>query len=102
MTMPNFLIPGAAKSGTTSLFSYLAQHPQVFVSRPKEPKFFAYEGQTIRYNGPGDMENNSLTTGSLTQYESLFAKIPPGKKAIGEASALYLYVPEACERIKHY
>jgi len=55
MTLPNFLIIGAAKSGTTSLYAYLQQHPQVFMSSPvKEPTFFGHEGETGLFNGPGD------------------------------------------------
>ena len=38
--LPNFLIAGAAKCGTTSLYHYLGQHPDVFLSTPKEPNFF--------------------------------------------------------------
>lgn len=43
MVMPNFLIIGAAKAGTTSLYYYLDQHPEVFMSKTKEPRFFAVE-----------------------------------------------------------
>ena len=38
MTLPTFLILGATRSGTTSLHRYLGQHPDVFVSEPKEPR----------------------------------------------------------------
>ena len=34
---PNFILAGAAKSGTTALARYLADHPEVFLSKPKEP-----------------------------------------------------------------
>ena len=37
---------GAAKSGTTSLYRYLGQHPDVFTASEKEPHFFAFEGKT--------------------------------------------------------
>lgn len=40
---PNLFIIGAAKSGTTSLHAYLAQHPEIFMSDPKEPGFFVPE-----------------------------------------------------------
>ena len=43
MTMPNFLIIGAAKSGTSALWRYLGEHPDIFMSKKKEPHFFAYE-----------------------------------------------------------
>jgi hypothetical protein len=39
--LPNFLIVGAASAGTTSLYEYLRQHPQVFMARPKELNFFS-------------------------------------------------------------
>ena len=39
MALPNLLIVGAAKSGTTSLHNYLNQHPDVFMCSPKEPHF---------------------------------------------------------------
>ena len=37
--LPNFLIIGAAKSGTTSLYRDLRAHPQVFMAKSKELKF---------------------------------------------------------------
>jgi Sulfotransferase family len=47
MTLPTFLVIGAMKSGTTSLYDYLASHPQVFMARPKELHFFT-EGKNWR------------------------------------------------------
>ena len=44
MPWPTFLIIGAAKSGTTALYHYLRQHPQIYMSPVKEPNFFAFEG----------------------------------------------------------
>jgi len=49
MVMPNFLIIGAAKSGTTSLYEYLKQHPQIWMSPVKETNFFALEGETLSW-----------------------------------------------------
>jgi hypothetical protein len=40
---PNFFLVGASKAGTTSLYNYLSQHPQIFMSPVKEPHFFADE-----------------------------------------------------------
>jgi hypothetical protein len=40
---PTFLILGAAKSGTTTLYNYLRRHTDVFMSTPKEPMFFEAE-----------------------------------------------------------
>jgi hypothetical protein len=38
--IPNLFIVGAPKCGTTSLHYWLSQHPEIFMSEPKEPKFF--------------------------------------------------------------
>jgi hypothetical protein len=102
MTMPNFLIIGAGKSGTTSLYHYLKQHPEVYMSPVKEPKFFALEGKTLDFCGPGDdvhMNRKSIT--DIGAYRALFRGVT-NEKAVGEASTLYLYSPEAPVRIKHH
>jgi hypothetical protein len=76
-TLPNFLIVGAAKCGTTSLHNYLAQHPDVFMPAAKEPHYFV--------NGYGwDLEG----------YLGLF-RGAGSKAARGEASTGYLYSPES-------
>ena len=51
MTMPNFFIVGAQKAGTTSLYHYLDQHPQIYMSPRKEPHFF--EGMHSEFRRPG-------------------------------------------------
>ena len=99
MTMPNFLIIGAAKSGTSALYHYLRQHPQIYMSRRKETHFFGYEGRDPHTNGPGDTIGGAVT--NLTDYQALFADVKD-EIAIGEASPTYVYVPQACERIKQY
>ena len=71
---PNFFIAGTAKSGTTSLYQYLAQHPQVGMSSVKEPNFFTtWE--------PDDLD-------SLERYYHLFDNTS-GALAIGEASGYF-------------
>lgn len=77
MTLPTFLVIGAQKAGTTSLYLYLKQHPQVFMSRLKEPDFFVAE----RGWGRG-----------LEWYESLF-RSADGIEAVGEASTAYSMYP---------
>lgn len=47
MQMPNFLIIGAAKAGTSALYQYLKQHPQIYMSSVKEPAFFAVEDENL-------------------------------------------------------
>lgn len=102
MTMPNFLVIGAAKAGTTALYYYLKQHPQIYMSPEKEPKFFALEGDKLDFRGPGDRENiNKSAITDIETYRQLFKGVT-NEIAIGEASPLYLYSPKAAERIKKY
>ena len=89
MTMPNFLIVGAQKAGTTSLHYYLKQHPQIYMSPRKEPHFF--EGMHWDFYRPGRM---MLPVTDLADYQGLFEGVTD-EKAIGEASASYLYSPKA-------
>ena len=98
--MPQFLLIGAARAGTTAIYSYLRQCPEIFMPRVKEPNFFAFEGQTLACRGPGaDYINNSITR--LADYRDLFATSPPGA-VLGEASPLYLFADQAAARIRHH
>ena len=100
MTMPNFLIIGAAKSGTTALYQYLKQHPQIYMSPVQDPEFFSFEGEQLNFCGPGVTINTSSIT-NIEAYRRLFQGVSK-EIAIGERSALCLYIPKAAERIKHY
>lgn len=71
--MPNFLIIGTAKAGTTALYEYLKQHPQIYMSHEKEPKFFALEGVKLDFRGPHDQENiNRAAITDIEAYRNLF------------------------------
>ena len=102
MTMPNFIVFGAARSGTEALCDFLDQHPDVFVAPSKEPNFFIAEGRgTIPYHGPGDRETLQALDMWVTtreRYEALFAAAD-GAVAIGEGSSWYLYDEHAAGRI---
>jgi hypothetical protein len=97
MTMPNFLIIGTAKSGTTSLDRYLNQHPEIYMSSQQEPRFFIYDGEELDPQHP--VHTRTIT--DLEAYQALFNGVS-GEKAIGEASPAYLVEPRAPERIQHY
>ncbi len=101
--LPNFLIIGAAKAGTTSLWDYLSHHPQVYMPRKqKEANFFALEGTRPEFKGPGDDHwLNRIAITNLEDYEALFEGVTD-QVAIGEASPLYMYHPDAPRRIKAY
>lgn len=100
MTKPNFLIIGAAKAGTTSLYDYLNQHPQIYMSSPKEPRFFALEGEKLDFRGPARAINQTSVT-TWKEYCQLFQDVTT-ETAIGEASTIYLSDSQAPKRIQHY
>ena len=102
MVMPNFLVFGAAKSGTTSIYKYLEQHPDAFMSSFKEPGFFAFEGEKPTLNGPGAQKwVDKWVVTDLESYQKLFMDYK-GEKAIGEASPYYIYYEKSAPTIyKH-
>jgi hypothetical protein len=101
MVTPNFLIIGPAKGGTTSLYYYLQQHPQVYMSPVKEPRFFALEGEDLNFKGQDAKEFVKKSVLNFDGYCDLF-KGATNEIAIGEASPLYIYSKTAPEKIKHY
>ncbi|MGF1493514.1 MAG: sulfotransferase [Microcoleaceae cyanobacterium] len=100
-TLPNFLIIGAPKAGTTSLYRYLDQHPQVYMSPVKEPHFFTFENEMVAAQGPGDQKRLKGAVTRFEDYCNLFQGAA-GEIAIGEASTTYLSSPKAAERIQFY
>lgn len=89
---PNFLIVGAMKSGTTSLWYYLRQHPQIFMPEKKELRTLASENLLLANHG----DSNSLINTSgrycsklLDEYFSHFTGVSD-ETAIGEASPQYI------------
>jgi hypothetical protein len=99
--LPNFLIIGAGRSGTTTLYRYLQHHPQVFMSAVKEPGYFAYPGGKPHYVGPGDADAAERLFTSRAAYETLFEGRTK-ESAVGEASTVYLHAPSAPEQILRY
>jgi len=83
----NFLIVGAAKSGTTSVYHYLKQHPEVYLTPVKEPCFWVY------YKHDGSFNPHTHATTTIQEYSKLFKKAGQ-EKAVGEASAIYLHKHE--------
>jgi hypothetical protein len=88
--LPNFLIVGAAKSGTTSIHYFLKQHPQIFMSSVKEPKFISSQSLTFPFRGIGDSDVEKTICKDFSSYRSLFKKAK-GEKILGEASTDTLY-----------
>lgn len=71
--LPDFIVIGAMKGGSTTLWGLLARHPQIFMCEPKEPQFFS---RTERFER------------GLDSYRSLFASASPAQR-VGEASTCY-------------
>lgn len=92
-TKPNFLIIGAARGGTTLLYHLIRRHPQVFLSTPKELRFFAKEGAPD-FRGPGDESLNRKWVATWEDYCRHFSD-SDGALAVGEASPFYLCSEEA-------
>jgi hypothetical protein len=90
MRRPDFFIVGAPKCGTTALYEYLKQHPEVFMpGEAKEPTFF------------GSDFNSEFFIRDETKYLSLFSAARHEKR-IGEASVWYLYSKLAAREIKAF
>jgi hypothetical protein len=81
--LPTFILAGVEKSGSTSLYHYLSQHPDIFMADPKEPNYFLGSGP-VREEGA---------------YRALFDAARPGQ-ARGEASVGYMNDPRTAGRIQ--
>jgi Sulfotransferase domain len=87
MRVPDFFIVGAPKCGTTALASYLRDHPDLYLSRVKEPNYFCFDAPALRgiYDRPD-------------AYDRLFARARP-EHLCGEASTAYLFSDAAVPAI---
>jgi hypothetical protein len=99
MPLPDFLIAGVPKAGTTALHAALAPHPDLYLSKVKEPKFFLSAGPPPATGGPGDVQTYQEHVWRRTDYEALFDPAPPGTR-LGEATPFYLYDLDAHDRIR--
>lgn len=84
--LPNFLVIGVQKAGTTSIYRYLRQHPQVYMSRVKETNFLERDWTDL--TTPKVKKPKKIDT--LEKYVALFDNVQD-ELAIGEASPNYLF-----------
>ena len=115
--LPNFFLVGAPKAGTTSLYHYLAQHPEIYMSPIKEPSHFsteirpenfcdkrragveaAFEEQRKYLQGPMKEQHSGSIGMDWNDYVRLFMNVK-AEPAIGEASAKYLWSKTAAANI---
>lgn len=115
--LPSFFVVGAPKSGTTSLYHYLDQHPEIFMSPIKEPNYFATEIRAENFadelreqvdtdlrelreylRGPMHEKRFGGLVSEWTDYLKLFQNAK-AEKALGEASVCYLWSKTAAAEI---
>lgn len=102
MLMPDFIVLGAPKAGTTSLYFYLKQHPQIFVPEIKEPGFFAFTGTDLnKIEFQSDTYMKRITITEPDKYTSLFENAGADQKK-GDFSTVYLGSPQAPLNIARY
>ena len=89
---PNFFISGAPRCGTTALYTYLSEHPQIFMSEVKELNYFASDFPNVQ----------KITFKSVDDYHKVFAKADERHLAVGEASPFYLFSQVAFQNMAAY
>jgi len=97
MNLPNFLIIGANKAGTSSLSYYCGQHPDIFICPVKEPMFFTSSRVGVRRGGETTLLEPYFCF-TLSEYIELFSGTD--KPLRGEASTAYLVNPNCALWIK--
>lgn len=90
--LPNFLIIGAEKAGTTWLYGRLRRHPDIFMPDVKELHYFNGKNSNLESSA------SNFETQDLDWYKEHF-KEAEEENAIGEATAMYLCDPEAPTQI---
>ncbi|MFM1998576.1 MAG: hypothetical protein RL204_523 [Bacteroidota bacterium] len=97
VNLPDFLMIGSAKCGTTTIFQYLQQQPSIFLPENKEPFYFSFGNKPSTYT---DSRFNSMVTWKKEEYFKLF-ETAGTNQIIGEASTSYLYTAtKTIENIK--
>lgn len=98
MPFPDIIVAGTAKAGTTSLFQLLKQHPAIFPSRIKEPRYFAYAGERSDLWSVNADPSDEVVQ-DYEEYQKLYSGANDDHLTI-EASPNYLYSPTAAQEIK--
>jgi hypothetical protein len=92
--LPTFIIAGAGKSGSTSLFEYLRQHPQVCMSPMKEPRFFS-RALGFEDDGPVDGPTRSGRFDEGREWYSQLFSACGERRARGEATMMYFFAEDS-------
>lgn len=94
VTLPNFFIAGVVKGGTGALHQYLSQHPGIFMSEVKEPRFFNRDDLPLDFD--------ALDAGAARQLEAYAGLFTAGARhpVRGESTSNYFYSDDALRRIR--
>lgn len=101
MPLPTFIVIGVAKAGTTSIYRYLDQHPDIYMYPEKGTNYFGYEDALDwKWWAEGEPANlRHFRAKSFEEYEAAFAGAS-GECAVGEVSPQYFRSPRAAQRIR--
>lgn len=97
--LPNFVIAGFPKCGSTSLYYYLNEHPDIFLPKQKELHYFTYDIISSTLEGPGDTRVNKFHVSNFNDYKKKYSEVR-NEKAIGDASPSYINYPSCISEIK--
>lgn len=97
--LPNFIIAGFPKCGSTSLYYYLNEHPEIFMPSQKELHFFTHEILNSTIEGPGDKQVNKFHITSFNEYKKCYSKVT-NQEVIGDASPSYINYPSCISDLK--
>ena len=100
--LPNLLIAGAPRCGTTSLFHYLQKHPEISFPNLKEPRYFSSYRLSLPQRGPGDQSVDYKLITRFDDYIKLYERLE--NTYVGDGSTTYLYqyaesIPEILQRL---
>tara|TARA_R100001369_G_scaffold90716_1_gene130139 strand:- start:188 stop:1096 length:909 start_codon:yes stop_codon:yes gene_type:complete len=99
MRLPNFIVAGFPKCGSTALHYYLNEHPEIFMPKQKELHFFTSHILQLQNKGSGDKEIKKTQIKTLEAYKNCYGGVN-AETAIGDASPSYLNYPSEFEKIR--
>ena len=97
--LPSFVVIGVPKAGTTSLYSYLQDHPGIYMPEKGELHFFTSAIIGAACEGPGDQATYERICKTREAYDSFFEGAGHAQ-VVGEASPSYFFFPGCIPRLK--
>lgn len=97
--LPNFVVVGFPKCGSTSLHYYLNEHPDIFMPRQKELHYFTNKILSSMTGGPGDKEVDKFHVKSFEEYKGFYKDVD-SQRAVGDVSPSYINYPSCIIEMK--